>query len=92
MEKNIPTAEDILDILIQQKNNASIEENNDSHKQNIETLKKWCFLHVEEALRQASNKAKIDIIFKVGWSDIIKDIHEINKGSIINSYPEENIK
>ncbi len=85
MEKNIPTAEDILDILIQQKNNVSIEENSDSHQQNISILKGWCWLHVEEALEQASIKAELDL------TDDYKGC-TISKKTIVESYSEENIK
>jgi hypothetical protein len=83
----IPTAEDILDILIPQKKFVSNQENKDSLKQNVEVLKGWVALHIEAALKSVNDNV------------IINDynIHEeycphVDENSILNAYPLENIK
>lgn len=87
---NIPTADEILNVLIPYKTNVSNEENEDSKKQNIECLKEWAKLHVEAALKVASEKA---IAPNITWGNgaIVKNI-KIDKNSILNAYPLENIK
>jgi hypothetical protein len=47
-------------------------------------------LHVEAALKEASEKAEIHT--EVISGDLFLDLEVINKDSILNSYPPENIK
>jgi|Laugresu1bdmlbsd_1035121.scaffolds.fasta_scaffold04663_3 hypothetical protein len=67
-----------------------IEENNhDSHVDIEEMLIEFAKLHVEQALKEASEKGEI------GDGDFISDGHYekfIDKESILNSYPLTNIK
>ena len=48
-------------------------------------MREFAKLHVEKALEAASKEAKITESVNFGWK-------EINKKSILNSYPLENIK
>lgn len=94
----IPTAEEILDILIPYKEDVSEEENLDSKEQNIQTLKDWVGLYVENVLKVASENATV-MTLEEGFLDTVKGIwvtlpkkHTVNKDSILKSYPLDRIK
>lgn len=86
---SIPTAEEIIALLIPQKENVSEEENEDSICQNKGILVAWAKLHVEAALEAAARK----ILFETITYDSTGQDHKIiNRSSILNAYSQENIK
>lgn len=84
----IPTSEEILDILIPNKYNVSKEENEDSLKQNKETLIGWVELHIQEALKYASEKGTVIYVM----DDNRGCYYQVCKESILKSYPLSKIK
>ena len=50
---------------------------------------KYC---VEQALKSASENAVVEEKFKLTWSDEFESYFIVDKDSILNSYPSENIK
>jgi hypothetical protein len=84
MEK-IPTAEEFYQNYIE-------ENNHDSHIDIEEMMIEFAKMHVEAALKEASEKAKIKTDY---WTDLGGGEHEestINKNSIKKSYSLDNIK
>lgn len=55
------------------------------HKDYLSIAKAFAKMHVTEALKQASKYAEIEVLCQHGYGIIDKD-------SILNSYPLENIK
>lgn len=97
----IPSAKNILSLLIPQKDNVSNEENQNSIEQNIEVLKDWVKLHVQEALTTASEQAKTADFYVFGNSEDENRINDydltglkcsIDKESILNAYPDNKIQ
>jgi hypothetical protein len=86
----LPTAEEILTLLIPQKENVSKEENKNSIEQNIDILKGWATLHVEAALKAAKKKTYKKVNMRHYEDELYKD--EILTNTIIKSYPLNNIK
>ena len=81
----IPTARTFLQNLIE-------ENNHDSNIDIEDALIEFAKLHVEAALKEASEKAKTKMEW---WTDLGGGEHEeitVNKNSIKKSYPIENIK
>lgn len=91
---NIPSAEEILNILIPQKENVSKEENEDSLKQNIEVLKDWSKLHLEAQLKAILKnvKTKEDYSFCGNTGSEYPPDTIVDRDSIINAYDLNNIK
>lgn len=85
---NIPTAKEVLSLMIPYKEHVSKEENEDSEKQNEDILKDWVELHIKNALKKASEEAEVEA---VGSMNQISN-YEVDKDSIINSYSREEIK
>lgn len=85
---NIPTAKEILSLMIPYKNHVSKEENEDSEKQNEEVLKDWVELHILSALKRASEEAELNTV----GSMMQVDHYEVDKESIINSYSRDEIQ
>jgi len=96
MSDKIPTAEEVL---FQYMKEAGFTEdyikmiyriNRDSAPALIEGIKKFAQLHVEAALKTASEKAKFFPIST--WNCEPRGVQpEVNKQSILNAYPKENI-
>jgi len=87
----IPTAESILDILIPFKDNVSKEENEDSLRQNKETLIAWVKLWCTEQAKVISENAEIKDIGDVG-EDGWREWMVIDKESILKAFSLDNIK
>jgi len=95
MENNIPTAEEILDILIPIKNNVSDEENEASLLQNKETLIGWCKLHCQAQARVIAETIGNEYDFDGEFKSKVNPKGIVNrkvKDSILNAYPLDNIK
>ena len=75
----IPSAEERLDILLQQKPNAPAEENKDSLKQNIEVLEDWVKLHVTKALNDDNIDNDIDFEERIINSDLVTLVRNLMK-------------
>ena len=92
----IPTAEEILikeSILlktIEESGNFPLNLTRDTHIGTAKDIKKamieFAKLHVEAALKKASENAEQK------WIKFTEDDYEIDKDSILNAYPLENIK
>ena len=97
----IPTAKEILDILIPFKENVSKEENEDSLKQNIGVLTDWVRLHCIEQARVISENVEADFE-PMGWLAeqhlstpfIAGEDYEVpvSRHSILNAYSLDLIK
>ena len=81
--KNLPTAEEFL-----RKNIDYVLSENDCKEDVENAMIEFAKLHVEAALKKASKKAKI---IDVGIDYAIMEF-VVDKSSILNSYPLENIK
>lgn len=62
----IPTAKEILELMIPQKEDVSEEENNDSQKQNEDILNVWCTLCADAANTKEENIIGMGIIYPKG--------------------------
>ena len=80
--KDIPTAEEFL--------NQKPFINGMTRLDQITAMIEFTKLHVEQALREASEKAKTEYIEPDGCAT--GDYYDVNKDSILNSYPLTNIK
>lgn len=92
MEK-IPTAEEIaIDFAKKDKQHTYTKVKNFiPHDWVVEAMKEFAKHHVKEALKKASKKAFIEEFGYGGGGDTDPSLR-INKKSIIDSYPSENIK
>jgi radical SAM superfamily enzyme len=84
MNNTLPTAEEILTILIPHKPDVSDEENLDSIKQNSVVLTGWLKLYLQAQLEAILENAKT---IHRGYGYI-----EVDLESIENAYPLDNIK
>jgi hypothetical protein len=86
MEDNkIPSAEDILNILIPRKENVSEDENLDSLRQNADVLRGWVGLYIKDVLNAAERRWRETNTWEPEHSYIISR-------EIRTAYPLENIK
>ena len=92
--KQLPTAEEFWlnsyfsDSISQEDKELWLECNNQA-KESIKIMKEFAKLHVEQALKEASEKVVLD------YGDYLSDGNYervIDKDSILNSYPLSNIK
>lgn len=80
--KNIPSAEEFL----KEKYNSDLN----SFQDNVENLKEFTKLHLEEQQKAILEKAEID--YEPHWSGEQEGSSYINRDSILNAYPIENVK
>lgn len=85
----IPTAEETFKNVFE-KNECFIDYDISGLRTIEEAMIEFTKLHVEEALKEASENAKTEYIEPDGCAT--GDYYDINKDSILNSYPTENIK
>ena len=88
MENKIPTAKEYSDISIEKYIQYLKEYKDNKEKPDTsfeECLIEFAKLHVQEALKQASEKAELDLIREYTAC-------EISKNSILNAYSLDNIK
>jgi hypothetical protein len=96
MKKEIPTAEEFL-------GNKQFMRSDLQCETNYQLMIEFAKLHVKLALEEASKKADLNHYEEVeDWMDEhnpfnmtidnLGNIYAINKNSILNAYPEENIK
>lgn len=85
---DIPTAEELLN---NYRFKAGEHIGNSDFDVMIEYAKKFAEIHVEAALKAAANNANlIDLYEKTIWNKV--EGHVVNKSSILNAYPKENIR
>jgi hypothetical protein len=84
MEK-IPTAEEVMQKHLDPHDCLRVSK---CYEMTLDAMKEFAKIHVEAALKEASEKAKM-IDVGIDYSIIL---WEVDKDSIINSYPVENIK
>ena len=82
MENNIPTAEEIQEIYLDKYGHGDV----------TSMLIEFAKLHVEAALKAASENAETINEGFYGRSGETEDYYEVNKDSILNAYTLENIK
>jgi hypothetical protein len=84
--KNLPTAEEFLDNRTETSKGLVDNEIYIPFDDAIEAIIEFAKLHVEQALKEASENAEMK------WVRFTDHDYEIDKDSILNSYPLENIK
>ena len=84
----IPTAEEFLTI----SDEFEVLETRKQEEVVTKTMIEFAKLHVEAALKEASEKAKTFDVYNESCGDLECKVTFIKKDSIINSYPLENIK
>jgi len=86
MEK-IPTAEEIMQKHLDPHDCLRLSK---CYEMTLEAMIEFAKMHVEAALKEASEKAKTIYIEPDGCAT--GDYYDVDKDSILNSYPLENIK
>jgi hypothetical protein len=78
----IPTAEEVMQNHLDPHDCLRVSK---CYDMTLDAMKEFAKLHVEAALKEASEKAKIDKSVTFGWE-------KVDRPSILKSYPLENIK
>ena len=78
----IPTAEEVMQNHLDPHDCLRVSK---CYDMTLDAMKEFAKLHVEAALKSASEKAKIDKSVTFGWE-------KVDRPSILKSYPLENIK
>ena len=81
-QNKMPTAEEVMQNHLDPHDRLRVSK---CYDMTLEAMKEFAKLHVEAALKAASEKAKIDKSVTFGWE-------KVDRPSILKSYPLDNIK